>query len=404
MRAGRAISLAAMVATACAGPRPATGPVPDGTLLLGSADGVISLRADTGSVLFQTSGVPALGRWSPVFSSSPSADGTQLQATDPATGVALSQMILPGDLSPRVASSDGDLVALMEPLSQGTRPWDPVPRARTRLVVARPGQDSHRIYDLRGNFEPEAFAAYGETLFVIRHVPPTAPHSYRVARLDLSSGRVTDLSIDEKGPGREIVETMSGTRLEQVASPAGDMLYTLYTTAPDASAGGREHAAGFVHTLSLEEGWAHCVGLPRELWGGDPADQAMAVSADGDRLYVVDTARGVVAEMDTESLEMTRTAPVRLGSEGPARATIDARGNLVVASGRRVTVIDPDTLRATRSWRVNAPITALGSGPDGLYVVTQGRIQVIDAATGRAVHTAPSPMLPGLEYVGAVEA
>src|SRR5919106_5721585 len=247
------------------------------------------MNPGTGAVRSQGPGVPGLGNWSTVFATAPVGDATTLQARDSATGNVVSSVHLSGSLGVRVASPDGSRVALMAPLPAGRSPWIPTPRTSTDLVVADPtGATEPRTYRLDGNFEPEAFSADGTGLFLISYVPPGDPTGYRVARLALASGKVAPVGTGPKG----VVETMSGTRLEQVVSPDGTMLYTLYTTQPAEYAELR-HQAGrpvaFVHTLSLDEGWAHCVGLPRQLWGGDPADQAMAVSPDGARLYVVDT-------------------------------------------------------------------------------------------------------------------
>src|SRR5205814_6449446 len=98
----------------------------------------------------------------------------------------------------------------------------------------------------------------------------------------------------------------------------------------------------FVHTLSLDDGWAECVGLPKALWDGDPLHEALALSPDGRFLYVEDTRRGVVAVMDTRKLKVVRTATVDLSwvSHGQARAAVGADGRtLVVAAGTHVAAL-----------------------------------------------------------------
>jgi DNA-binding beta-propeller fold protein YncE len=256
-----------------------------------------------------------------------------------------------------------------------------------------------RTYRLDGNFEPEAFSADGTGLFMISYVPPADPTGYRVARLDLDSGKVRRVPSAAKG----LVETMSGTRLEQVVSPDGTMLYTLYTTQPAEYAELR-HQAGrpvaFVHTLSLDEDWAHCVPLPRELWGGDPSDQAMAVSPDGAGLYVVDTARDVLAVMDTEELTSERFALELPSADTPTRATVGEDGTLFVATGTEIAAIDPATPEITATWTTGAPVTAIGTLPDGLGVAMADRIAVIDPATGTHLRTIPSPPVEDPAYLG----
>jgi hypothetical protein len=379
---------------------------PGGVLLLGSDDGVLSVDAATGSVVFDGHGVPTLGTWSQLFTTHTFGDATTVEARDSSSGEFLSSDQIPGRLAVRVASSDGSQVALMDPLPQGHSPWVPEPRAFSTIVVAYPtGIEEVARYRLKGNFEPEAFSSDGRSLFMIRFVPPTEPEAYRVARLSLVTGRVLPVNTGIKG----LVETMSGTRLEQIASPNGTMLYTLYTTAPasyaDDTAPHGDHAA-FVHTLSLDDAWAHCVGLPRALWNGDPQDQAMALSPSGRSLYVVDTSRGFVAVMDTRDPEMVREAPVELGMPegGETHAVMTEDLQLVVASGPRVVSLDTATLEPVASWTMDGPVSALGLGPAGVYVATPGAIQVMDPASGRPVRSIRSPALDGRAFMAMLRA
>jgi hypothetical protein len=380
-------------------------PGPGGILLLGSSIGVKSVDAVTGEVLFEGSGVPALGDWSRVFATDVSGGATTLEASDAVTGAVVSRVSLPGRLSVRVATGDGSLVALMAPLADGRSPWIPEPRSSTTIVVADPtGDDELTRYRLKGNFEPEAFSTDGNSLYLIRFVPPMEPVAYRVARLDLGRGKVLPVGTRTKSA---IVETMSGTRLEQLPSLDGGMLYTLYTTQPAAYAEGHAHAGSpvaFVHTLSLDEGWAHCVVLPRQLWGADPADESMALSPSGHRLYVVDTARDLVAVMSTENVKVVQSQTVDFepapGAE--THAIVGADRTLFVASGTQVWALDPATLQPMETWTMDAPVSALGSGPGGLYVAMPGTVTIIDPSTGKAGASIPSPLAEDTAFVGMV--
>jgi hypothetical protein len=392
--------------TACAALGPA-GPTSrsDRVLLLGSSHGVVSVDPGSGSVLFKGSGIPSSSDWSTLFTAISDGGRTILETRDSLSGEALTSLPVAGELGVRVASPDGSLVALMPPLPAGASPWVPEPRASTTITVADPsGLQEPRQFRLDGNFEPEAFSADRGTLFLISYVPPTAPTGYRVAALDLADGSLSRVTTGVKG----VVETMSGTRLEQVASADGSMLYTLYTTRPPghvAAAGTSEEHVGFVHTLSLDEGWAHCVPLPEELWGGDPADQAMAISADGDLLYVVDTTRRVVAEMDTTSLEMTRADGSGLAPDqgGETRAVIGPDGALVVASGSGVVSLDAETLRPIDGWTFDAPVVALGTGPREFYVAVPGAVHAVRPGSDRADPEVRAPVVDDLSYVGMLE-
>jgi hypothetical protein len=406
MLARRSLPLMTAALTACAALGPtgqATGR--EGVLVLGSSRGVVTVDAGNGSILFQGSGVPSSSDWATLLTATPDGERTILQRRDSISGEALTSLQVPGQLAPRVTSPDGSLVALMPPLAAGSSPWVPEPRSSTTITVAdAAGLQAPRRFRLEGNFEPEAFSADGRTMFLISYVPPTAPTGYRVAALDLADGSVSRVKTGVKG----VVETMSGTRLEQVSSADGSMLYTLYTTRPPdqiASGADSAHHVGFVHTLSLDEGWAHCIPLPDELWGGDPADQAMAISADGGLLYVVDTARRMVAAMDTTSLEMTGTDGVELApdKDGETRAVIGPDGGLVVASGSRVVSLDTHTLRPIDTWTFEMPVIGLGSGPGEVFVAVPGAVHAVRPGSDRTDPRIGTPVVDDLWFVGMLE-
>jgi hypothetical protein len=372
-------------------------------LLLGSGGGVVSVDPADGSVRFRGAGVSTLGSWSTVFTTRRSEGGTFLEGRDAATGRVRSTISLPGELAVRVASLDGSQVALMEPLPAGHSPWTPIPRATTDIMVADPtGVRDPMQFHLAGNLEPEAFSADGRTLYLIRFVPPTEPTAYRVSGLDLSSGRVYPVATGTKP---RVVETMSGTRLEQVASPDGRMLYTLYTTDPASYTGPHAHQAvpvAFIHTLNLEEGWAHCIALPEVMWGGDPRNEAMALSPDGDRLHVVDVARDLVAIMNTRNLEMTGIEVDFPAVGGAAHASVAPTGELFVSDGPWLAAVDVGREGITGRRGMREAVTALGTGPGGLYVALPDRVEVLDPDLRRRVATIPSPAVDDLAYVGVV--
>ena len=144
----------------------------------------------------------------------------------------------------------------------------------------------------------------------------------------------------------------------------------------------------FVHVLEPPGGWAHCVGLPKELWDRPASEQAMATSPNGRLLYIVDATLGLVTVMDTASLEI-RTAPIDLAVPGVRHtsAVVSADGSalFVGTSGEhsRVTKIDTDTFEVVRTWETD-DVSGLGLSADGerLYVAFDDRVEVMDATTG----------------------
>lgn len=273
------------------------------TLLLATGEGPLSLRAPSGAVVFERAGGVPSPDGSLVFSTSQVGRATRLDAADARTGGIFESSRVPGHLAVRAVSESGDEVALMAPLPLGWDPWTPRPRSRTTIVVADPsGTLEPKTFHLSGNFEPEAFSTDDGRLFMIQYLPPEAPSVYRVTVLDLAHGSVDPVFGPYKGP----TERMPGTRLEQVRAPDGSQLYTLYTSerpgyAPHGAPVARNAVVSFVHVLSLTDGWAHCVGLPKPFWHRPASAEALATSPDGSKLYVVDTGIGMATVLDTSS-------------------------------------------------------------------------------------------------------
>jgi hypothetical protein len=386
------LAVAALAVAACTQtPNDAANrPVPRETLLLSTQAGPLVVQIPSGSVLFDRPGTVASlgGSW--LLSATPSAGSTLLETVDGADAEPASDVRLDGTLDVRVVSESGTAVALMDPLPDGWDPEVPLPRSRSSIVVADPtGVGQPRTYDLRGNYEPEAFSTDDRQLFMIQHLPAESPTVYRVTALDLKRGRVYPVF----GPYKAPPERMPGIRLQQIISPNADQLYTLYSSArpgyaPHHAPVPNDATVSFVHVLSLQEGWAHCVGLPKELWDRPASEQAMATSPNGRLLYIVDATLGLVTVMDTMSLEI-RSAPIDLAVPGVRHtsAVVSADGSalFVGTSGDRsgVTKIDTDTFEVVRAWETE-DVSGLGLSADGerLYVAFDDRVEVMDARTG----------------------
>jgi hypothetical protein len=330
------------------------------------------------------------------------AGGSSLVRIDPADGVPIRSGTLGGGWVPRAVSADGRACALgrHQPSAR------PAGRDRTALLVTT--GDRQRRYDLGGVVEPDAFTHDGAGLFVLEWLPPEAPDRYRVRLLDLASGRVEPLLTRAKASvpaGAE--EEMRGDGRHAVLSPDRQLLYTLYTHQPghrhtrDLLAGRPGGVHAFVHVLHLTERWAYCLDLPHP-FGTGPADgHAVAVSADGRRLAVVDATSGALAYADTGALRIERVDRVPAG-RGPAGLALAADGRRAfVGAGATVTVLDGGTGAVTARWGVPGPVRGLGLSPDTARVYAGGTDEVVwlDSGTGAVQGRVPVEGLTALRHV-----
>jgi hypothetical protein len=364
---------AALLLVGCARLGPDPVPSPQDLLFLRTSKGLTLVKALPEAVAVPFSGgVPSLD-WSAVARGTIRGDETHVVAFDTSSGQLRWSRDVPGRYEVKVASGEARLVAL-GPRSRSYGGY-PAGRSTTTLVILG-GSAAPREIALEGNYEPEAFSTDGETLFVVEYLPAQRPTSYRVRQLDLSTGVVGGVySVDS-----ELQESMQGTARIQAASPDGSRLYTLYSLD-----GGHGASRTFVHVLSLDEKWAHCVDLPESFGNAAQQGVALSVSPDGSRAYVADAASGSVAEIDTDALTVTRSANVDFGStRRPMYAAPAADGALYLASGDRLLAVDPSTMSPGRSWEMLGRITGIqvGEGTGRVYVGLRDRIEVFDTRTG----------------------
>ena len=152
----------------------------------------------------------------------------------------------------------------------------------------------------------------------------------------------------------------------------------------------------FVHVLNLQDGWAYCADLPKGLWDEPAGAEALAVSPDGRTLYIVDAARGLVAEMNTRTLRVPRIVRVDLAAAGEGRisAQVSADGRTLfvgggASGGGAIAAIDVATLALRDRWTVPTGVSGLGLTGDGadLVVALGDRLLTVDPATGRTLST-----------------
>jgi outer membrane protein assembly factor BamB len=368
-----------------AGDEPAALP---GPLVVSTDNGLAAVTIPDGSVKWTATGALAGRDGRSVFQAVTGLGGTQVNALDPVSGEVRWGRRFPGSLVVRAVSGDGRKVALV------TRA-DPPGRADTDMVIAGVNDALTTQLHLPGNLVPEAFSTDGKALFVIQLSPPLHPDRYRVRRLDIRAGRVEDVA----SPDADLQQDMRGTASTQVASPDGTRLYTLYTL--DDGAGGRR---AFVHTLDLEGQWAHCVDLPDRFAAAPPGAIALAVSDDGDRVYVADRAGGRVAEIDTRKLSVRRTASLPADPSGPpSNAAAVMKGHdLYLTSGFQLLLVDTRSLATYASRDVGGTSVGLRLERryNRLYVALPDRVLVLNPHRGEPITEMRPPGVAGIRSLG----
>jgi hypothetical protein len=410
-----------LILTACAPYRGSAGlpePSPSKLLHVAVEDGVKAIDLDHGAVRFTLPpGIasPDGGRF---FAASSVEEGTRLEVHSGADGTVLASQVVPGSQVPAVASRRGRLVALTPPSAQAGH-WLAAGRDQTDLVVADVERGSHRTYPLAGNYAPEAFASADDRLFVVEYLPALAPERYRVRQLDLATGQVLPVGARDKTVTVE--EEMRGRSRTQVLAPDGSRLYTLYVRDEDhlhvrdyPEAGGtgqpNSQVKAFVHVLSLTEGWAFCLDLPMPFGTGPAEAHALALSPDGQRLYVASATSGFsYAVADTATLQIVsvqrKNAPMTYLPGAPALLRAAGDGTLYLATGRELVALDRGRRGGYRR-ALAEPLLGMDLSADGsrLTAISASRLTVFDPATGEVrtelplgddaeshAHTTPAP-------------
>lgn len=385
-KSGRLICLAVAVSLLAACGGPISGATQD-LLFLRSPRGIAVVEPGAAAPAFRDAAAVPSGDWSTVVRSGPWGDETRLVALDPRSGIERWERDVAGDLTAKIVSEDGSLVAL----GPSNESYYLFGRRRTTMVIAGTRVSTPRTITLKGNFEPEAFSVDGKSLFVIKYLPARAPSRYQVRRLDLITERVHNVYTADG----HLQEAMQGTARIQTASPDGRRLYTLYTLGSNMA---------FIHVLSLDELWAHCIDLPKAFGTAAESKTALTVSPDGKRLYVANSETESVAEIDTQQLRVVGTTPITTVDAGRAHAVHDSGSTLYVGSGLRVSVVDTGALTQKDFWTMPERIRGLQVSRDAqrLYVGLRDRVAILDAATGEILDTIDPPGIGRITQFGPV--
>lgn len=356
----------------------------DEGLLVRNADGSISLLDESsGDAAYELDdAVPTPDR-SSLLTTRRDGGNTVLQSRDARTGAVTGSTELEGDLHVRSISPRGGAVVLM-PGARSTDLYAPEPRTSTELTVAFLDDRPARRMHLEGNIEPEMLSLDETTLFVLQFSPPRAPTSYSVRKIDIETGAISDTDSIQV----DLTRKMAGRARAQAMHPDGRFLYTLYTLPADqpihdVEIGEDAERFAFVHVISLEDKWSHCVFLPIPFGTTDEATIGMTISPDGRRVLIGDPAIGQIAEMDADSLEVTAVHPVEQLRDTGERAVLAVAddGAVYASTGHVLLELDPETLQVVWASSVDAAVTGLSTTGSTLRIAKAGQVVLVDRAS-----------------------
>ncbi|HEV2250794.1 MAG TPA: hypothetical protein VGT60_09830 [Candidatus Limnocylindria bacterium] len=327
------------------------------------------------------------------------ADPTTVRGIDPTTGGDATSFRLDGRWSlpaaygpaPSGLSANGQWLVLVGP----PHPTGLATVNRFAVVDLATGK-LDRIVTATGDVGFDAVSDDGRNLYLIEHLVPAPRYAVRVATFNgagLQDGILGQIKTAEP-------EVMNGLYHASVAVGA-DWLLSLYSN---------PLRGPFIHALNTTQLYAQCIlNIPdvpvalRPAWSlvRDPAHL---------KLYAVNGAGGVVSEVNTAALTVTRSAielspaasSLAVAPLHPAALSPDGT-RIYAAAARGVIVIYTGDLSVHARYLTDRRVDSVALSGDGrrLYVDSSGTISKVEAATGRllgVVRAAPQAL--GLLGVG----
>jgi DNA-binding beta-propeller fold protein YncE len=335
-------------------------------------------------------GVPSPD-WKTLYVAGGVTNRTTVQAIDVASGKVLRSTTLAGRFRlpvvgiagvPEGLSADGGTLVLANVAD--------TPASRFAVLRTDFGKPAETI-SLPGEFGYDAVSPDGARLFLIEHLAGPDRSRYRVRMYDRGTGRLDPNVIVDK---RDQWETsMAGYPNTRVTGPDGSWVYTLYRNA--------DHGP-FVHALNALDSYAFCIDLPRNGSTDQRAARLWTLArGSGGGLYAVNTALGLVSEIDQDQFTVLRTAtfpPDRAAAAAarPGGAALgDAGDVLLVGTSNGVLAIDTAELKVQRRDLAGWAVDGLVASADGrrAYALSsaRGRVAAIDPVSGRLLDERAAP-------------
>lgn len=263
-------------------------------------------------------------------------------------------------------------------------------------IVDLVGEKLDRIVTADGDVGFDAVSDDGRNLYLVEHLVPAPHYAVRVASFNgagLQPGVLGQIKTAEP-------EVMNGVYHASV-SVGADWLLSLYSNP------GR---GPFIHALNTTQLYAQCIlNIPDVPVGLRPA-WSMLLDPAHARLYAVNGAGGVVSEVNTGTLTVTRSkidlAPAgsTLSTAPRHPAALSSDGTRIYAAAERgVIVIYTGDLSVRARYLTDRVVDSVAVSDDGrrLYVSSGGAITKIEASTGKLLGgIASAPVTLGILAVG----
>jgi hypothetical protein len=331
-----------------------------------------------------------------------SGDRTTVRGIDPATGLDQTSFALDGRWSvpaaygpaPSGLSANGKWMVLVAPpvAINGSGGGSTLNRF---AVVDLQQKRLDRVVNANGDVGFDAVSDDGKNLYLVEHLVP-APH-YAVRVASFNGGFVDGVLGQIKTAEPEV---MNGLYHASVAVGA-DWFLSLYSNP------GR---GPFIHALNTTQLYAQCIlNIPDVPVALRPA-WSMVHDAKHLKLYAVNGAGGVVSEVNTAALTVTRSnidlAPAASTLTGaplhPAALSSDGT-RIYAAAAHGLIVIYTGDLSVHARYVTDRLVDSVAVSDDGqrLYIASAGTITKLEAATGKPLGTiASAPHALGLLGIG----
>ena len=368
---------------------------PDETFFVRASSGLVAYNMANGQQRFTMPSGLMSADGKAYFAAQPHPYANQPQtvvtAFAPNSGIARDKFTIAGRWDLSGVSYTGRWLALTRAPSDAEKAaWTKAKQWHTdiQVVDTTNGKVAHTL-KLDGNFEVETIAPDSYSLFLVEHLPAVNPDHYLIRLYDLYTEKLQPGALRDKLATDEV---MAGLAWDGVASPDGHWLLTLYLST--------QRNTAFVHTLDLYNKYPVCIDLPSGSGDFSVLKQyTLALSPSGTKLYAANATLGVVAQIDMNSRQVSRTDRFAASSYATPRAanpqTQLARNvmakdgsRLYFTSGWDVWAYDPISGKVDGPFLSNAPIAGLALSGDGkrlTIATTAGALAVYDTATGAAL-------------------